>query len=71
MKPKNAKTWKAIESLEEDGFSSKTHWTLLHKDTISIYAQKLGEDPTGRIELPRSVFDKIVAWYLKDQKKAK
>jgi len=41
---------------------------LVDEGEVFIHAQRDGEQSTADIRIPRRTFDRMVDWYLKDQK---
>lgn len=68
MKPYDAKTLDEVCSLERDNISFGDFWILSDGHTVSLRKQKQGEMPSEGIQVPRATFNKMVDWYLKDQK---
>jgi hypothetical protein len=67
LSPIEAKTFNKICSLKEDNTATKDFWMLLNEDSVTITAQRSGEDVTAQINIPRKDFNKFVKWYTKEQ----
>ena len=68
LAPKDARTTKRIRSLRSDNYSTRDGWILLDGGThISIAQQRQGEGPKGHVSIPRTQFNRMVEWYLKEQ----
>lgn len=71
MRPYDAKTEKQIIGLNRDNLSTEGHWILLHGDSVTFSAQRPGEGCTASLSVPRAEFNRIVSWYMRDQKPRK
>lgn len=70
LSPKEAKTIKEVCSLETDNYSTKDFWIMVdpcNKD-VTIMNQRVGESATQKISIHKKDFNKLIEWYLKDQK---
>lgn len=67
MKPRNADTFNKVCNLKTDNHETKTHWIIINGKTVTIKAQKSGEESTQTIDVPRGVFNRLIDWYNKDQ----
>lgn len=65
--PQKSKTFEQICELQTDGWNGKNYWMCVNEGSVSLYAQTVGEAPTQKIDIPRATFDRMVAWYLKEQ----
>jgi len=61
--PREARTFDEIYELPEDNWSGKTHWLMIDQGFVSIVEQRMGEQSTAKIEIPRRTFDAMIDWY--------
>ncbi len=54
--------------LERDNFEVKDFSILCDSFHVWLGEQKMGESPKQRIEIPRAVFNKLIAHYQRKQK---
>ena len=71
MRPYDAKTEREQLDLNSDNHQTKGAWILLGFSQVSICTQKSGESPTGIVKIPRGEFNRLIDWYMKDQKPIK
>jgi len=73
MRPCDVKTFDQQCGLKRDNFDTEHGWILLLADSgeVSITAQVSGAEATGNVHIPRVEFNRMVRWYLRDQKKRK
>jgi outer membrane receptor for ferric coprogen and ferric-rhodotorulic acid len=60
-------SYKELLLLPRDGGTYANHWILSDGYTVSVVAQKPGEQPTQSITIPRRVFNALVRFYTKQQ----
>ena len=68
MRPYDVKDSDEVQTLKRDNFDAGDFWILTDGYDISICEQKSGHAPTQKIHIPRAVFNKIVSWYMREQK---
>lgn len=68
MRPYDAKTEAQQLDLVSDNHQTKSAWILLGFSQVSIATQKVGESATGLVKIPRGEFNRLIDWYMKDQK---
>ncbi len=71
MRPRDARTSKQVCKMPRDNLDYGGFWMLLNGTgfcSVSITAQKTGENATQSISIPRHVFDHFVDWYMKPVK---
>lgn len=61
--PRQATTNKRICALPFDNVSHPDFWMAVDERDVSIFKQRSGEVATGRVTIPRRVFDLFVDWY--------
>lgn len=66
--PKTVKTIDDLCRMESDNHSAGDFWILVSPPDVTIAAQRVGERCTAMITMPRSKFDKLIAWYQREQK---
>ena len=71
MSPKMAQTFNAVCRLKTDSFDVGNFWVLHGGNVISFAEQKLGHKATQTITIPKKTFDRMIAWYLREQKLTK
>jgi len=71
MSPYDAKTLNEVCSLRRDNFDLPTCWILTDGVNVTISEQKNGEEAKQSLTLPRTQFNALVRWYLRDQKKVR
>jgi hypothetical protein len=68
LSPRKARTDNELCQMRRDNFDTDNHWILTDTFRVTIAAQKLGEGATQSITVPRKTFDKLVDWYMREQK---
>ncbi|WP_024516881.1 hypothetical protein [Bradyrhizobium sp. Tv2a-2] len=68
MAPRAAKTPEEVCQLQTANFDVDGFWILHGINTISFAEQKLGKPSKQTITISKKAFDKMVDWYLRDQK---
>ena len=63
LTPRTATSNNKICKLKSEGVDFKDSWIVVDEDTVYIYNQKSGEEPTGRVEISRRDFNCFVDWY--------
>ncbi len=71
MSPMDANTFKKVIGLRSDNFSTEEFWILTDILTVTLAKQKNGEPSTQKITMPRAEFNRLIRWYIRDQKKTK
>jgi hypothetical protein len=72
MRPYDAKGDDEVASgLRTDHKDTGDFWILTDGWRVSLYQQKTGHPSTQNITIPRAEFNKLVAWYMRDQKPRK
>ena len=71
MNPHDAKSLKEVCALRRDNFSTSKYWILTDGFNVTITEQKNGREATQSITVPRSQFNVLVRWYMKEQTTAK
>ena len=71
MRPYDAKNLDKVCTLRRDNFDTNDCWILTDGHRVTIAEQKVGEAATQSITLPRATFNKLIAWYMREQKKPK
>lgn len=68
MRPYDAKTDDQVCALRRDNYSTDQSWILAGGDTVTLSEQGPGEVATQSITLSRREFNKLIGWYMRDQK---
>lgn len=71
MRPCDAKNTDEVCALQRDNFDSSDFWILTDGYQVSIADQKRGAPPAQHINIPRPIFNRLVAWYMREQKEIK
>ena len=71
LSPQKARTELEVLALERDNWDGRTHWFIVDGYEVTLAAQKPGESPTGKVTIPKSVFDRMIAWYTTPQRVSK
>lgn len=66
--PCDARSERAIYALRRTCLDMPAHWFLVDTETVTLTAQQEGESPMAQIVLPRTVFDRMVAFYQRPQR---
>lgn len=54
--------------LRRDSFDAGDFWILTDGFNVSIHEQKLGEHSKQTISVPRAEFNRLIRWYMREQK---
>lgn len=54
--------------LGRDNWDYKNHWLITDGFTVTVCAQKNGEEPTQKISLPRGIFNTLIKRYTHPQR---
>lgn len=68
LSPRNANSFDKVCLLNRDNKTVGDCWILTDGSQVSIVQQNLGEAPRQEISIPRAQFNRLIAWYLKEQK---
>jgi len=68
MRPRDAKTSEDIRKLRSDNKDVPEGWIRINGDTVMVYQQRCGEESTGKVNLPRAEFNRLIDWYNREQK---
>jgi hypothetical protein len=70
LSPKDAKGEKQVCMLQTDHYETKDFWILIDawNNEVYIHQQKTGEKSKQDICIPKKDFNRLVEWYLKEQK---
>lgn len=63
LTPKTANTFNKICKLRRDNISTRKSWLSITENIVSIYNQKSGEAPSGKIELTKKEFERLIKFY--------
>lgn len=67
MRPRDARTFDQVCALPRDNLTVGDFWIMLNgtgDNSVSICAQKEGQNVTANVDIPRRVFDRMVDWYM-------
>ena len=64
LTPQTANTTKKILQLKRDNVSTKTHWMLVQGNIVTIVKQRNGEKSEYMVDIPKSVFNRFIKFYL-------
>ena len=68
LSPMKAKSLQDFCKLNRQNFDSGDFWILSNQYTIFVHEQKSGKPSKQNISIPKSRFDKLIKWYLREQK---
>lgn len=68
MTPQKARKLNEICRLKCDNISAGDYWILLGVGDVTLAHQREGENAETMLTIPRAQFDKLVGWYIRDQK---
>ena len=69
MRPRDARTFEDVCRLKSSAIDTPDFWMMVDEGgEVCITAQRIGEDKTGQIFIPRKDFTRLVDWYNRDQK---
>ena len=71
MQPYDAKTEKHLLSMSRDNITFGDFWMLNSSDHVTMAHQKVGEGARAMLSMPKKEFNRMVAWYMRDQKPRK
>ena len=70
--PINCKSFNDVCKMERDNIElPKNFWCLFDGYEITIAEQEMGHSPAQKISVSKSIFDKIVKWYITGSKMGK
>lgn len=58
-----------LAELRTDHKEIGDYWILTDGWRVSMVQQKTGESPTQKVTIPRAEFNRMIDWYLRDQKR--
>lgn len=67
MRACDAKTEADLLKLKRDNFSVPEGWLLTSGDTVTVAAQRDGENASGIVRLPRAQFNRLIRDYQREQ----
>ena len=62
--PQTARTDSQVALLERDSLDTPEFWICVDAAMVTIAKQRTGEQATAEIQLPKTVFDQFVRFYL-------
>ena len=68
MRPYDCKTIDQVCALRRDNFDAGDFWIITDGYNVSLAEQKVGEKSTGMVTIPRREFNRLVTWYMREQK---
>lgn len=68
MSPRDARTSNQLCRLQSDNIDISNFWLLCGPDYVALAQQKAGEKPTQAFSIPKKHFNRLVEWYLREQK---
>lgn len=71
MRPYDAKNLDEVCTLRCDNKDVGDFWILTDGYQVSLRKQKMGEPPSEGICIPRAQFNRLIAWYMREQKPVK
>jgi len=71
MRPYDAKTERQKLDLSSDNHQTKSAWILVGFTTVSIANQESGQPASGLVKIPHGEFNRLIDWYMRDQKARK
>lgn len=67
MKPRDARAEKVFD-LRRDNFTAGDCWILTDGHRVSLVEQPGGQSPKQQVTLDRVTFNRLIDWYMRDQK---
>ena len=64
LTPQTTRTDQEIARLERDNLDTPEFWICVDAATVTIAKQRLGEQATAEIQIPKTTFDQLVRFYL-------
>lgn len=71
MRPYDVKTERQLLDLTSDNRNTKHAWILLGVNHVTVCVQQSGGPPIGQASMSRRDFNRLIDWYMKDQKARK
>ncbi len=68
MRPYEAKTTDEVCRLQTDHNDVDDYWILTDGYTVTVCEQKSGKIPAQEINVPHAIFNRLIAWYIREQK---
>lgn len=68
MRPYDAKADSDLMKLRRDIKDTDDFWILHAGDHITLAEQRVGEPAKAMLTIPRRDFNKLIRWYMRDQK---
>ncbi len=69
MIPAAVKSARDAMQLDSSVWNGREYWMLVqHDGAVRILKQRIGEESTEQIYIPRRTFAAMVEWYLREQK---
>lgn len=68
MRPYDAKTIGEVCQLQRDNYDAGDFWILTDGYEVSLAEQEVGSYPSQKITVPRAMFNRMVSWYMREQK---
>ena len=62
--PQTARTDSQVAQLERDNLDTPEFWICVDAATVTIAKQRTGEQATAEIQIPKTIFDRFVKFYL-------
>ena len=67
--PRTANTNTKLCALKRDNVDRRGYWILVAENSVTICKQNRGESPTQEINIPKSILNEFVDWYLTGETK--
>ncbi len=67
MRPYDAKKLGEVCNLRTDSKDVGDYWIMTDGYQVTMHEQKLGKPTTQDIAIPRTVFNRLIDWYMRDQ----
>lgn len=64
LTPQTARTDAEMAQLERDNLDTPEFWICVDAAAVTIAKQRSGEQATAEIQMPKTVFDQLVKFYL-------
>lgn len=72
LTPMDCKNFKDICSMPRDNIDlSQDYWALTDECQVTIAQQKMYNECSQKITIPKNIFDQIVKWYVTGKKNGK
>jgi hypothetical protein len=64
LTPQTANTFSKVCKLKQDNIDYRGYWLLVEENKVTVVKQKSGKLVEFMVEIPKSVLDKFIKFYL-------